>query len=89
MQLKYIIDNKLTKQFGGSFDIDDDKKIHLKLVVSKKLDDHFCTVLDNLHAKEGTEITLVDNNEFIDESINSLLSTFLNRLNKSIQLCSA
>mgnify|MGYP001449724839 CR=1 FL=1 len=69
MQLKYIIDNTPTKQFGGSFNIEGDKKIHLKLVVSKKLDDHFCKVLDNLHAKEGTEITLVDNNKFIDDSI--------------------
>lgn len=59
MQLKYIIQNSVTKQIAGSFDIDGDRVVELHLTVSKQLDNHFCTVLKHLRAKPDTKIILI------------------------------
>ena len=65
LNLKYIIQNYVTKQIAGSFDIKDDKVFYLTLHVGKELDVHFYTVLRHLHTKPNTKITLVDDSGYI------------------------
>lgn len=62
--------NKLiNKQIGSALENTKNpgKSIYLKLYVTKNLDTHFCTVLDNLHAKEGTIVKLIGKDTFFTD----------------------